>query len=43
MEVIPKENRHFIISALLLKGSGLPPQDPYTQWFYLLIVGLLFN
>ena len=27
--------------ALLVKPSGLPPQDPYTQLFFLLIVGLL--
>ena len=43
MEVIPKENRHFMPWALLVKPSGLPPQDPYTQWFCPLIVGLLFN
>ena len=29
--------------ALLVKPGGLPHQDPYTQWFCLLIVGLLFT
>ena len=29
--------------ALLVKPRGLPPQDPYNQLFYLLIVVLLFN
>ena len=30
--------------ALLVKPSGLPPQDPYTQLFYLLIIlGLPFS
>ena len=33
MEAIPKENRHFTPWALLVKPSGLPPQDPYTQGF----------
>ena len=43
MEVIPKLKRHFMPWALLVEPSGLPPQDPYTQLFYLPIVGLLFN
>ena len=43
MEVIPKQNRHFMPWALLVKPSGLPPQGLYTQLFFLLIVGLLFN
>ena len=43
MEVILKYNRHFMRWALLFKPSGLPPQDPYTHLFYLLIVGLRFN
>ena len=29
--------------ALSVKPSGLPPRDPYTQLFQLLIVNLLFN
>ena len=29
--------------ALQVKPSGLPLQDPYTQLFHLLIVGLPFN
>ena len=43
MEVIPKYIRHSVPWALLIKPSGLPPQDPYTQLFFLLIVGLRFN
>ena len=43
MVVIPKKNRHFMPWALLVKPSGLPPQDRYTQLFLLLIMGLLFN
>ena len=43
MEVIPKKNRHFVSKALVVKHSGLPPQDPYTQLFLPLIVVLLFN
>ena len=43
MEVIPKKNRHFMPLVLLVKPTGLPSQDPYTELFYLLIVGLLFN
>ena len=43
MEVIPKKDRHFMPSALLVKPSGLPPQDPYTQLFYQIIAGLPFN
>ena len=43
MEVIPKENRHFMPKALEVKPSGPPPQDPYTQLFLPLIVVLLFN
>ena len=29
--------------ALLVKRSGLPPQDPYTQLFKLIIVVLRFE
>ena len=43
MEVIPKLNRHFMPKALVVKSSGPPPQDPYTQPFLPLIVVLLFN
>ena len=43
MEVMQKQNRQFIPWALLAKPSGLPPQDTYTQWFCVLIVGLPFN
>ena len=43
MEVILKCNGHFMPKALLVKPSGLPPQDPYTQLFHLRTVGLLFN
>ena len=43
MEAIPKENRHFMPWALLVKPRGLPPQDLYTQLFFVLIVGLRFN
>ena len=43
MEVIPKANRPLMPWALLVKPSGLLPQDPYTQWVCLLIVGLLSN
>ena len=43
MEVIPKENRHFMPWALLVKPRGLPPQNPYTPLFSLLIMGLRFN
>ena len=35
--------RHFMPWHLLVKPSGFPHQDPYTQLLYLLIVGLLFN
>ena len=38
MEVIPKKSRHFMPWALYVKPSGLPPQDPYTERFLLLIV-----
>ena len=41
MQVIPKENRHFMPRALDVKPSGLPPQDPYTQLFLPLIVVLV--
>ena len=43
MEDIPRRNRHFMLLALEVKPSGLPPQDPYTQLFLPLIVVLLFN
>ena len=43
MEDIPKKNRHFMLKALEVKPSGLPPKDPYTQLFLPLIVVLLFN
>ena len=43
MEVIPKEKGHSMPWAVLVKPSGLTPQDPYTQLFLLLIVGLFFN
>ena len=43
MEVIPKYYRHFMPWALLVKPTGLPPRDPYTQLFYLLIAGPRFN
>ena len=43
MEDIPKENRHFMLQALEVKPSGLPPQDPYTQLSLPLIVVLPFN
>ena len=43
MEDIPKKNRHFMLQALEVNPSGLPPQDPYTQFFLPLIVVLLFN
>ena len=43
MEVIPKKNRHFMLTALEVEPSGLPPQDPYTQLFLPLIVVLRFN
>ena len=43
MEVIPKTNRHFMPWALLVKPSGLAPQDPYTQLLFLLILVLLLN
>ena len=43
MEVIPKQNRHFMPWPLLVKPSGLPSVDPYSQLIFLLIVGLLFN
>ena len=33
MEVIPKKNRHFVPWALLVKRSGLPPQDSYSDAF----------
>ena len=43
MDVIRKKNRHFMPWALLVKPSGLLPQDPYSQLFFLLIVGLRFD
>ena len=43
MEDILKENRHFMLEALEVKPTGLPPQDPYTQLSLPLIVVLLFN
>ena len=43
MQVMPKYNRHFMPWALLAKASGIPPPDPYTKFFFLLIVGLRFN
>ena len=38
-----KYNMRFMPCPLLVKPSGLPPQDPYTQLFHLLIAGLSFN
>ena len=43
MEDIPKLNRHFMLQALEVKPSGLPPQDAYTQLFLPLIVVVLCN
>ena len=43
MEDVPKLNRHFMLQALEVKPSGLPPQHPYTQLFLPLIVVLRFN
>ena len=43
MEDIPKQNMHFLPKVLVVKPSGLPPQDPYTQLFLPLIVVLPFN
>ena len=43
MEDILKKNRYFMPKALMVKPSGLPPQDPYTQLFLPLIVVSLFN
>ena len=43
MEDIPKTKVHFMPKALVVKPSGLPPQDSYTQLFLPLIVVLLFN
>ena len=43
MEDIPKKNRHFMLYALEVKPSGLPPQDPYTQLLLPLHVVLLLN
>ena len=43
MEVIPKQDRHFMPWVLLVKPSELPPRDPYTQLFLPLIVDLHFN
>ena len=43
MDVIPKESRHLLPKALLVKATGLPPQDPYTQLILPLIVVLRFN
>ena len=43
MEDIPKKNRHFMLLALEVKPSGLPPQDPCTQLSLPLIVLLPFN
>ena len=43
MEVILNFNRHCMPSVLVVTPSGLPPQDPCTQLFFLLIVGLLLT
>ena len=43
MEVLPKQNRHFMPKALEVQPVGLPPQDPYTQLLLPLIVVLPFN
>ena len=43
MEVVPKSNRHFMPKALEVMPIGLPPQDPYAQWFLPLSVVLPFN
>ena len=43
MDVIPKENWHFMPFSLQIKPSGSPPQDLDTQTFHLLIVVLLFT
>ena len=43
MEVIPKQSRHVMPWAFLVKPSGLPPKDPYRQLFLPLIVALAFN
>ena len=43
MEDIRKYNRHFMLWALEVKPSGLPPQDPYTQLSLPLIVVLFLN
>ena len=43
MEDITKKNRHFMLYALEVKPSGLPPQDPYTQLSLPLIVVLHLN
>ena len=43
MEDIPKYSRHFMLEALEVKPSDLPPQDPYTESFLPLTVVLLCN
>ena len=43
MGVLTKRNRHFMPWALFVKPSGFPPQDPYTQNFFHIIMGLRFN
>ena len=43
IEVIPKENWHFMPKALVVKPSGPPPQDPYTQLVLPLILVVRFN
>ena len=43
MEVIAKQSRNFLPRALLVKPSGPPTQDPYTQLFLSLIVVLLLT
>ena len=43
MEVIPKENRHFMPKALEVKPTGLPPEDLFTQLLLPLIVVPPFN
>ena len=42
MEDIPNKNRHFMLWALEVKPSGLPPQDPYTQLFSTTYCGSTF-
>ena len=43
MDVIPNKNMLSMPWALLVKPSGLPPQESYTQLFLLPLVGLHFN